>query len=75
MIFKPSWEPNKTLKRISKRSGVPISAVSLYGEGVADGETAVSTAIHSICTMVKGQGGQCDEAAGQQLAERWSAVR
>ena len=50
VIFKPSWEPNKTLKRISKRSGVPISAVSLYGEGVADGETAVSTAIHNICT-------------------------
>ena len=75
VIFKPSWEPNKTLKRISKRSGVPISAVSLYGAGVADGETAVSTAIHNICTMVKGQGGQCDEVAGQQLAERWSAVR
>ena len=48
VIFKPSWEPNKTLKRISKRSGVPISAVSLYGEGVADGETAVSTAIHNL---------------------------
>ena len=53
VIFKPSWEPNKTLKRISKRSGVTISAVSLYGEGVADGETAVSTTIHNICTMVK----------------------
>ena len=62
VIFKPSWDATKTLKRISKRSGVPISSTPLNGEGVASGETAVSTAVNNICTMVNGQGGQCDQA-------------
>lgn len=75
VIFKPSWQASKTLKRISKRSGVPISSASLHGEGVAAGETAVSTAVHNICAMVNGQGGRCDAAAGRQLANRWAAIR
>ena len=75
MIFKPSWNATKTLKRISKRSGVPISSSPLNGEGVAAGETAVSTAVNNICTMVNGQGGQCDQVEAARLAESWSAIR
>ena len=75
VIFKPSWNATKTLKRISKRSGVPISSSPLNGEGVAAGETAVSTAVNNICTMVNGQGGQCDQVEAARLAESWSAIR
>ena len=75
VIFKPSWDATKTLKRISKRSGVPISSIPLNGEGVASGETAVSTAVNNICTMVNGQGGQCDQVEAARLAESWSAIR
>ena len=75
VIFKPSFEPTKTLKRISKRSGVPISANRLEGEGVSPGETAVSTAVLNICTMVNGQNGQCDQASGDRLANSWKSIR
>ena len=75
VIFKPSWDATKTLKRISKRSGVPISSTPLNGEGVASGETAVSTAVNNICTMVNGQGGQCDQVEAARLVKSWSAIR
>ena len=75
VLFKPSWNATKTLKRISKRSGVPISSMPLNGEGVAVGETAVSTATNNICTMVNGQGGQCDQVEAARLAKSWSAIR
>jgi len=75
VIFKPSWDATKTLKRISKRSGVPISSTPLNGEGVASGETAVSTAVKNICTMVNGQGGQCDQVEAARLVKSWSAIR
>ena len=75
VIFKPSWDATKTLKRISKRSGVPISSTPLNGEGVASGETAVSTAVQNICTMVNGQGGQCDQVEAARLVNSWSAIR
>ena len=75
VIFKPSWNATKTLKRISKRSDVPISSTPLNGEGVASNETAVSTAVNNICTMVNGQGGQCDQVEAARLAKSWSAIR
>jgi len=75
VIFKPSWNATKTLKRISKRSGVPISPNPLEGEGVSPGQTAVSTAVSNICTMVNGQSGQCDQAGGDRLANSWKAIR
>lgn len=75
VIFKPSGNATKTLKRISKRSGVPISSTPLNGEGVPSGETAVSTAVSNICTMVNGQGGQCDQVEAARLVKSWSAIR
>ena len=75
VIFKPSFEPTKTLKRISKRSGVPISTNRLEGEGVSPGGTAVSTAVSNICTMVNGQNGQCDQASGDRLVNSWKSIR
>ena len=74
IIFTPSLPPNKTLRRISKSTGLPISKTPIYGEGVSPGGTAVSTATANICTMVTGQGGRCDKAAAAKLAARWKAI-
>ena len=74
-IFPPSLPANKTLKRISRSTGLPISTTPLYGEGVGAGMTAISTSVKNICTMVNGQGGNCDRSAGNSLSSRWSAIR
>jgi len=74
-IFTPTIPANKTLKRISKSTGLPIATTPLYGEGTASGQTAVSTAISNICTMVRGQGSRCDTASAQALAKRWASIR
>ena len=65
---------NKSLKRISKRSGLPIASTPLYGEGIAPGETAVSTATKNVCAILKGQGVTCDQAAANSLATRWEDI-
>ncbi len=74
-IFSPSATPNKTLKRISKNTGLPIATTPLYGEGVAAGRNAVSTATLNVCTIVNGQGGSCDQAGANSLNSQWSSIR
>ena len=74
-IFSPSASPNKTLRRISKSTGLPIASTPLYGEGIAAGRNAVSTATLNVCTIVKGQGGSCDTAGANALNTQWSSIR
>jgi len=74
-IFSPAAFPNKTLKRISKSTGLPISKTPLYGEGIAAGRSAVSTAAINVCTIVNGQGGSCDMTAANVLNAEWSSIR
>ncbi|AII49124.1 ABC transporter substrate-binding protein [Synechococcus sp. KORDI-52] len=74
-IFSPSATPNKTLKRISKNTGLPIATTPLYGEGIAAGRNAVSTATLNVCTIVNGQGGSCDKAGASALNSQWSSIR
>ena len=74
VIFSSYLPANKSLRRISKRSGLPIASTPLYGEGIAPGETAVSTATKNICAILKGQGASCDEAAANVLANRWADI-
>jgi len=74
VIFSSYLPANKSLKRISKRSGLPIASTPLYGEGIASGETAVSTATKNICTILKGQGATCDQNAATVLANRWESI-
>ena len=74
VIFSSYLPANKSLRRISKRSGLPIASTPLYGEGLAPGETAVSTAIKNICSILKGQGASCDEASADVLANRWADI-
>ena len=75
MIFTPSFPPSKTLRRISKSTGLPIASNPLYGEGVAAGQSSISTATSNICTIVNAQGGACDREGAQQLDARWSQIR
>ena len=74
VIFSSYLPANKSLKRISKRSGLPIASTPLYGEGIAPGESAVSTATKNICSILKGQGASCDQAAANVLANRWADI-
>ncbi|WP_232202460.1 metal ABC transporter substrate-binding protein [Synechococcus sp. WH 8109] len=74
-IFSPAASPNKTLKRISKSTGLPISKTPLYGEGIAAGRNAVSTATMNACTIVNGQGGSCDITSANTLNAEWSSIR
>ena len=74
VIFSSYLPANKSLRRISKRSGLPIASTPLYGEGIAPGETAVSTATKNICAILKGQGASCDEASANVLANRWADI-
>jgi zinc/manganese transport system substrate-binding protein len=74
VIFSSYFPANKSLKRISKRSGLPIASTPLYGEGIAPGESAVSTATKNICSILKGQGASCDQAAANVLANRWADI-
>ena len=74
VIFSSYFPANKSLRRISKRSGLPIASTPLYGEGLAPGETAVSTATKNICSILKGQGASCDQAAATALANRWESI-
>ena len=74
VIFSSYLPANNSLRRISKRSGLPIASTPLYGEGLAPGETAVSTATKNICSILKGQGASCDQAAATALANRWESI-
>ena len=75
IIFSPTAFPNKTLKRISKSTGLPIAKTPLYGEGIAAGRNAVSTATVNVCTIVNGQGSSCDVSGANQLNAEWSSIR
>ena len=75
VIFPDRLPPSKTLRRISQRSGVPISSVALVADGLAAKASYVDTFTANVCTFVDGQGGRCDRAGGQQLARRWAAIR
>ena len=74
-IFAPTAKPSKTLRRISKTTGLPIATTPLYGEGIAAGRNAVSTATLNVCTIVNGQGGSCDQAGANGLNARWVSIR
>ena len=74
-LFPESLPISKTLRRISRSTGVPINGAPLFADGLAPNRSTVGTATLNICTVVKGQGGQCDQATADALIARWSAIR
>ena len=73
-IFADNLPASKTMRRISRSSGIPIASKPLYGEGTAPGRNVVQTATDNICTFVVSQGGQCDTKKADQLAKRWESI-
>ncbi len=75
VLFTESLPINKTLRRISKASGVPVSQSPLYPDGLAPGGlSTVETATSNICVIAKGQGGTCDQSAADQIEARWARI-
>ena len=75
VIFPEALPPSKTMRRISKASGVPLASKPLFADGQAPGKSLVQTATGNICTFVVAQGGSCDEASAAQLQQRWASIR
>ena len=74
-LFPESLPVSKTLRRISRSTGLPVYSSPLFADGLAPDRSTVGTATLNICTVVQGQGGQCDQAAADELMARWSAIR
>ncbi len=75
VLFTESLPVNKTLKRISKASGLSISNAPLYPDGLAPGLSLVETAISNICVIARGQGSSCDQEAADGIAASWKNIR
>jgi ABC-type Zn uptake system ZnuABC Zn-binding protein ZnuA len=74
-LFAETLPISKTLRRISRASGVPVNPTPLVADGLAPGRSTVQTATGNVCTFVNGQGGRCDGAAAEGLAQRWASIR
>lgn len=74
-IFAESLPPSKTLRRISRSSGLPIAKQALFADGQAPGKSLIQTATSNVCTFVIAQGGRCDTKAASELQQRWAAIR
>jgi ABC-type Zn uptake system ZnuABC Zn-binding protein ZnuA len=74
-LFAESLPVSKTLRRLSRSSGVLVNPAPLVADGLAPGRSTVQTATGNVCTFVNGQGGRCDTAAADRLAQRWAAIR
>jgi zinc/manganese transport system substrate-binding protein len=74
-MFAESLPVSKTLRRISRASGVPVNPTPLVADGLAPGRSTVQTATGNVCTFVIGQGGRCDGAGAERLAQRWASIR
>jgi zinc/manganese transport system substrate-binding protein len=74
-LFAESLPISKTLRRISRATGVPVNPTPLVADGLAPGRSAVQTATGNVCTFVNGQGGRCDRGGAEKLAQRWASIR
>jgi len=74
VIFPDALPPSKTMRRISRSSGVPLAKQPLFGEGQAPGKSLIQTATGNVCNFVESQGGQCDQKTADQLQTRWAAI-
>ena len=74
-VFAESLPVSKTLRRLSRASGVPVNPTPLVADGLSPGRSTVQTATDNVCTFVSGQGGRCDAAAADGLARRWASIR
>ncbi|KKZ14551.1 MAG: hypothetical protein TH68_04540, partial [Candidatus Synechococcus spongiarum 142] len=75
VVFFPEQDPpGQSLRVISQQSGIPLSPQHLIADGLAPGQSTVETFVSNTCAVSRGLQGQCDEAAGQELASRWRTL-
>ncbi len=75
VLFPESLPINKTLKRISRASGVPVFNTPLLPDGLGSGLSLIETATSNICAIARGQGGNCDQSKAEALAARWENIQ
>ena len=76
VLFTESIPVNKTLRRISRASGIPVMNTPLYPDGLAPGGlSTIETATSNICVITKGQGSTCDQKTADQIAQKWADIR
>ena len=74
VLFPEQDPPGQSLQVISQQSGIPLSPQHLIADGLAPGQSTVETFVSNTCAVSRGLQGQCDEAAGQDLASRWRTL-
>ena len=75
VIFPEALPPSKTMRRISRASGIPLAKTPLYAEGQAPGKSLVQTATGNVCNFVNSQGGSCNQTAATNLQQRWAGIK
>lgn len=73
-LFPEQDPPGQSLQVISQQSGIDLSPRHLIADGLAPGQSTVETFVNNTCAITSGLQGQCDEAAGQDLVDRWHTL-
>ena len=73
-LFPEQNPPGRSLQVIAQQSGIPLSSQHLIADGLAPGQSTVETFVSNTCAITRGLQGQCDEAAGQELASGWRTL-
>ena len=73
-LLPESIPASKTLKRVSRSTGIPISKKQLFLDGLAPGLSTVETAISNICAISNSQGGSCDKNSAQKIVSQWRQI-
>ena len=73
-LLPETFPPSKTLKRVSRASGIPISKTQLFLDGLAPDMSTVETAISNICAISISQGGTCDQLSAEKISSQWKNI-
>ena len=74
VLFPEHSPPSQSLLVLSQQSGIPLSPQHLIADGLAPGKSTVETFVTNTCAITNGLQGQCDEAAGEDLVNRWGML-
>lgn len=72
ILFSEQIHASKTLQRISRLSGIPLSREALLTDH--GGANLMATLSRNTCLITTGLGGQCESAQRQLLQQQWDAI-
>tara|TARA_B100000674_G_scaffold147856_1_gene117194 strand:- start:254 stop:1189 length:936 start_codon:yes stop_codon:yes gene_type:complete len=73
-LLPETFPASKTLKRVSRASGIPISKTQLFLDGLAPEMSTVETAISNVCAISISQGGTCDQISAEKISSQWKNI-